>query len=269
MTNESTGQQGPIAGAFSGATGPEPGLANPTPPVYAPAPGYAPASTFVPPPGFALQAMYPPAPGWLLPPGYVPPPGFYLYRVKPPPYVPGVFLYGLTILLVLMGLYGASLPELLPLAMIAVMAGLTVGLVWLSAFFIASGDTRMHFSRSGWARWAGIPIACFTCLALILSGVPGYARFQASRPALEQAAAAAKTGATYDDGWIGLMPVHEVRVDGAATLFILSGSGSADGECGLAYGDSTSPLFQSWLNDVYDVSDYGHGWWYWCGYPSD
>jgi hypothetical protein len=200
------------------------------------------------------------------PPGYAPPPGYGWYLAKPAPFVPGLVFYAVTAFLALAGLYGASLPDLGGLAFLAVMAGLCVGLVWLIAFGIAANDTRMHFSRATWARWVGIPAMCFACLGLMMSGIPATTRFELSRPALAQAAADARSGTHFGPGWIGLMPVKEVRVVGPVALFVLSGSSEYGDECGIASGDSADSRVQSWLNGAYDVSDYGQGWWYWCTY---
>ena len=199
-----------------------------------------------------------------------PPPGYGWGRPwpSPPPFVPGRAFYALLVVVLGIGVVASSAPDLGTLLSLAYLMGLTLGLVWLIAFWVAAGDTRLHMSRRSWARWAGIPVMCFACAALISSGLPLTARFEASRPALEQAAVRAESGEHFDSGWIGLMPVHEVRTLGHGTLFVLSGSGETVDECGLAYSDNGISSLQSFLSDSYDVSSYGHGWWYWCSYPS-
>jgi hypothetical protein len=239
--------QAPDLSPTSHPTAPTPAR-GPESPSYRPQPGYE----FVPGPM--------PAPGPWAPPGY----GYYVQ--KPPPYIPGPLLYGITCFLTLLGLYGASLPELGPISMLAIFGGLTVGLVWLSAFLIASTDTRMHFSLAQWARWTGIPAICFLCITLMTSTVPVATRFELSRPALDQAVANVKAGHNYGRGWIGLIPVDSVRVSGSTTLFSTSGSAASHDECGLAYDPSGPPDSSDWLDNADGVTDYGNGWWHWCQY---
>jgi hypothetical protein len=169
-----------------------------------------------------------------------------------------------TVFVVLAGICGSSLADLEWLTATALMVGLTIGLVWLIAFMIAANDTRMHYSRRVWARWVGVPAVCFASLALMWSGTPAVARFEWSRPALEQAAANAQAGTTYGSGWIGLEYVHDVRVDGKTTVFVESGD-ALSGECGLAYSADQS-VVPAWVSHNDDWTSLGHGWWHWCTY---
>jgi hypothetical protein len=230
----------------------------------------SPGAAYPPPPGFRAQSEQPQPGNW--PPAFFPPAAYLspdlavppgdVYRIKPPPFVPGPIFYAFTLFAGLIGLYASSLPNLAEFIVLALMIGLTIGLVWLIAFTIASNDTRMHFCGSVWARWTGIPVICFACLALMMSGVPATARFELSRPALEQASVNAQAGVRYSSGWIGLMPVREVRVVGSATLFVLSGTAHWQ-QCGLEYGAGTADP-SGWLANADETVDYGHGWWYWC-----
>lgn len=55
---------------------------------------------------------------------------------------------------------------------------------------------------------------------------------------------------------------------GSITLFVTSGSRQSEDECGLAFQNPFGSELDAFLNDSYDVSDYGNGWWHWCSYPS-
>ena len=181
--------------------------------------------------------------------------------VRPPPFIPGAALYAMTALVLVAGIYGSSQPDLSTLLMIAVFAGLTIGLVWLISFWVAALDTRLQYSRRTWARWAGIPIMCFVCLTVIASGLPMTARFQLSKSALEQAATRVEAGDQYGPGWIGFYSVQGARrVNGTAT-FVLSGSW--DQGCGLARTSGSSSDRET-ESGTYLVASFGDGWWYWC-----
>ena len=134
-----------------------------------------------------------------------PPPGYGWGRPwpSPPPFVPGRAFYALLVVVLGIGVVASSAPDLGPLLALSYLMGLTLGLVWLIAFWVAAGDTRLHMSRRSWARWAGIPVMCFACAALISSGLPLTARFEASRPALDRGDLAPQSKAftgSFDNG---------------------------------------------------------------------
>jgi hypothetical protein len=168
----------------------------------------------------------------------------------------------------LVGLIASALSDLGGAVVLAEMIGLLIGLVWLGGFWAAVVETHLRLSRRTWARWIGIPLMCFTTLALVTSGVPLCADIQLSKPALEQAAAGAEAGQHYGAGWIGLVWVHDVRISGGATLFLLT-QGDWSVGCGLAYEAGTgAAALETWLANSYQDTDYGDGLWGWCSYGS-
>jgi hypothetical protein len=215
-----------------------------------------------------------PATGYAPQPGPWPTPYAWGYSKPPrppvlgPTYVPGPIFDAMLVIVLFVGLAASSQPSLGFLAAIMVFAALNIGVVWLIAFIIAANDTRLKISRVAWARWAGPPVAFFLAVTLMMSGLPGTVRFEYSRPALEQAATNAQAGAHYGDGWIGLTLVHDVRVNGAVTLFLMDSDWS--GGCTLAYSPADNADLDTWRSNSWQVTDYGHGWWYGCaGYASD
>jgi hypothetical protein len=168
----------------------------------------------------------------------------------------------------LVGLVADGLSDLGGVVFLAVMIGLLIGLVWFAGFWASVVETHLRLSRRTWARWLGIPLMCFTTLALVNSGAPMYADVQLSKPALEQAAARAEAGQHYEAGWIGFVWVHDVRISNGATLFLLTQGDWSEG-CGLAYeaGTGTAAL-ETWLANSYQDTDYGDGLWGWCSYDS-
>jgi hypothetical protein len=243
-----------------------PGPASPPPGDPALVPGAWPA----PPPG-AWPPAPPPTSGW---PGAWPPPPANAWpnRWPPPPagppFVPGLAFYAATVAVLLVGLIASALSDLGGAVFLAEMIGLLIGLVWLGGFWAAVVETHLRLSRRTWARWVAIPLMCFTTLALVNSGVPMYADIQLSKPALEQAAARAEAGQPHGAGWIGFVWVHDVRVSGGATLFLVT-QGDWSVGCGLAYeaGTGTAAL-ETWLANSYQDTDYGDGLWGWCSYGS-
>jgi hypothetical protein len=240
------------------------------PPPAGPWPG---AGSLPPPPMWPHQGPWP-VPGYAPQAGPWPTPYACGYPKPPrppvlgPSYVPGPIFDAVLIIVLFVGVAASSEPGLGFLVAMMVFAALNIGAVWLIAFIIAANDTRLKISRVAWARWAGPPIAFFLAVTLMMSGLPGTARFEYSRPALEQAAANAQASAHYDGGWIGLTLVHDVRVDGAVTLFQLDTDWS--GGCALAYSPVENADLDAWRSNSWLVTDYGHGWWYGCAsFPSD
>jgi hypothetical protein len=154
------------------------------------------------------------------------------------------------------------------LSLLAGSVGLTIGFVWMVAFIIGSQDTRLIFSRRAWARWTLPPAIFFISVALMMSGVPADARFELSKPAFDQAAVNARAGTSYGPGWIGLINVEDVRLDGDATFFDVSEPDSGY-SCVYANFPSQTDAVNSWLRNTYKLHGYGGGWWYGCAGPSD
>jgi hypothetical protein len=211
-----------------------------------------------PPYGYGWGGGWPPprvgrATGPLLKPGFAPGPVFVL----------------VTLVVLGVGVIGSSGFDFGWLAFLSVLIGLNIGLVWIIAFAIAAQDSRLGIGRRAWARWAVPPAIFFVAVALMMSGLPTTARFELSKPALEQAVADAQTGKQFDSGWIGLIDVHGIRIMGDTTLIDLS-PWDWPGGCSLARAGADTSALDSWLSSSWNIRDYGNGWWYACeGGPSD
>jgi hypothetical protein len=119
--------------------------------------------------------------------------------------------------------------------------------------------------RAAWARWLGIPALVLLTWGLVQSDLPMAVRFELSRSQLEQAAARAERGMQAEAGWVGLIRVEAVRVTNGTTVFVLNGNErGVSGGCGLAYAAGRDPGLGSWRVQPWLVTDYGHGWQYWC-----
>jgi hypothetical protein len=174
--------------------------------------------------------------------------------------VPGPFFFMVTVGVLATGLYGTSLPAWnVGLVLPAFLMSVVIGLIWMIFFTLAARETRLRMSRRTWARWLGIPDLGFSCLALMLTGLPLQVRFELSRPALEQAAARFASGQTVGPGWIGLIPIDSVETMDGATLFVVPGTGGfLASPCGLAYAGGQRPDLGSRLYG--EIAD---GWWVW------
>jgi len=225
---------------------------------WPPFPGYGPTGPF---PGYGPWP--PPAQAW---PGLRPLQEPYSSRKT---YVPGPILVGLLTLVMSLAIVGSSGPDLEFLAWTSILAGLTIGLLWLLLLIVAAQDTHLRFDRRTWARWGSMPAIFFLAVALMQSGFPAVSRFEFSRAAFEQAAANAQAGATFEPQTIGTYQVNDVTTNGDITQFTLSDSG--DGECVLVYAGTDTKRLNQWLaNNTWEAKSYGHGWWYSCGGgPSD
>jgi predicted small integral membrane protein len=138
---------------------------------------------------------------------------------------------------------------------------LSIGFVWVVAFSLMASSTKLNISRKAWARWASPPAIFFLAVALMLSGVPGVARFELSRGSLDQAAASAPAGNHVGSGWIGLIDVYDVRVLGDATFFDTSTPESGEGCAFVKF--AGAPF--NWSPDTaWNPHYFGGGWWYGC-----
>jgi hypothetical protein len=215
------------------------------------------------------------------PPPSPPPSGFGLSGGWPPPlasrgtqlkpgFAPGLIFIGLTAVVMGLGVLASSESSFAGfwLPALSVLAGMTIGLVWVVAFFVASQETRLTISRRAWARWASPPAIFFLAVALMLSGVPRAARFELSRGSLDHAAASAQAGNHVGSGWIGLIDVYDVRVVGDATFFDTSTPESGEG---CAFVKFAGARRLNWSPDTaWNPHDFGGGWWYGCtGLSSD
>ena len=235
-----------VAGNSPATSAPEDGPAPDSGPQAQPPDPAVPALPYAVAPG----ARWTPAPG-----GYAPAPP------RGPAYVPGPAFIGLTVLTLAAGLVGSSGLDLGFLAFVSITAALTIGFVWIVAFAVAASDTRLAYSRRTWARWATPPAIFFVAVALMTSGFPTTTRFHLSQPALENAAVQARAGNQARAGWIGLLDVRQVRVVGQATFFDLQGGDQCSYALALRGND---PDVQAWLDQAWNDTDYGDGWWYGC-----
>jgi hypothetical protein len=186
-----------------------------------------------------------------------------------PPYFPGFISIGLTAIVMVIGILGSTGPDLDTLGWIAILAGLNIGFVWIVTLIVSAQDTRLRFDRRTWARWACQPVIFFVAIAIMTSGVPASLRFEASRSALEQAAARAQAGNLSEPGLVGLIQVYRTTTDGGMTLFQISPS-DMSADCAIVYAGSDTTSLDKWFDNAWGVKPYGHGWWYGCeGYSSD
>jgi hypothetical protein len=170
---------------------------------------------------------------------------------------PAVYL--ITIGCLAAGLYATSLPgwdiglALLSYAGCSVIAGF-----WVYSFTTVAGRSRGRMRNRTLARWLGIPVFGYLSLALVFLNVPGTVRFDLSRQALE-AAALQTEGSRAQSGWIGLMPVDEIRRDSdGTTIFLIQDGGF--GSCGLAFNPYRTPT-----DDAAGLSGrVADDWWTWC-----
>ena len=167
-------------------------------------------------------------------------------------------IYLVTVCCLAVGLYATSLPGWdLGLATLAFVACTTIAGFWAVAFATVADRGRMP--RLTLFRWIGIPVLGCMSLSLAFLNLPGTMRFELSRPAMERAAATARMS-KIEPGWIGLMPVGEVRHDTDGTTIFLVGNTSGWSPCGFAYNPDRTP------SDEADglggrIDDH---WWAWC-----
>jgi hypothetical protein len=215
----------------------------------------------------APVATYPAAYGWPEP---------YARRPRPPidpakVYRPGVWFYLVAGLVVLVGLYSASLPGESGGAGFVWLAGMVLAFVWFVGFIIAANDTRLQIPGRTWARWAGIPALGVLFVGLASTNVPVALRFDLSRSQLDQAAASARSGNAPGPGWIGLVPVDAVQAypDGVVVVEV-----SAAGGCGFAnfsgpWPTSLDPWSPTFNDGEGQPIDHLSGDWYtWCRYDA-
>jgi hypothetical protein len=135
-----------------------------------------------------------------------------------------------------------------------------------SCLFVAASwlDKNRSALRRTRAGWLGMAALGFSLLALIVLDVPTAARFDLSRPALDQAAARAEAGDRVDPGWIGLMPVESIRRQTDGTIvFVVTQFRLGGGSCGLAHNGQREPSAADRGRRMAD------GWWIWCDEASD
>lgn len=157
-----------------------------------------------------------------------------------------------------LGVGGSSLPGWnLGMVMSGFMLGGGIAAGWGICFIAAALNARTRMSKPALARWLGIPALGLVCLALMLSGVPATVRFELSRSALDQAAARVEAGETVEPGWIGLIPIDSVEVDGTETYLWVAGSGGF-GQCMLVHARDTA------RPDWGGAHDLGGNWWLAC-----
>jgi hypothetical protein len=156
------------------------------------------------------------------------------------------------------GLYATSLPGWdMGLAAVAFVACITIAGLWAVAFAIVADRGRMPGTTL--VRWVGIPVIGYLCLGLAFLNVPGTVRFELSRPAMERTAQSTE-GVNDKPGWIGLMPVSEVRHDPDGTTIFVVDNSSGWSACGFAYNPDRTPT---------DEADglggrIADAWWNWC-----
>ena len=179
---------------------------------------------------------------------------------------PGAFLlwpaiYFVTVASLLLGLYATSVPGWdFGLALVAGCTCVAIAGFWAFSFATTINNARGRLPDSVLLRWVGIPLMGYLSLALVFFNVPATFRFELSRPAME-AAAQSNSGSSLQSGWIGLMPVGQVRVDAdGTTIFLVSSSTFGDGACGYAYNPERTPVDEAdGLGSPLDP-----GWWTWC-----
>lgn len=233
----------------------------------------------------APPPQYPPYP-WVGPtvrgipqPAYWPPaPAGYAQRPLQPPYSsrpafrPGPAFCGITALVMLVGLVGASGSDLGVVQGIAISISLLIGLIWLIALVMATQDTQLRFDRKGWLRWATPPAIFFIAVTLMATGLPATARFDLSEPNLHQTAVQITSDTDFGPRRIGLYEFYQVRVDGPNRFFDLTLPSDSNGLCSFAYAPQNTDAFATWIRSAWDAKSIGPSWWYGCIYnqaPSD
>ena len=177
-------------------------------------------------------------------------------------YVMWPVFYGVTVVALSVGLYGASLPvwDVVPI-FYAFWFCVAIGIAWAGGFVVAGHHTHVRMSNRSLARWLGIPMLGLACLGLILSGLPAIVRFDLSRLSLVQAAVSVNRS-QHTAGWIGLEPITDIwsQADGRV-IFQIPHAGYL-GSCGLAYNPQRQPIHEN-----YELGDQlADGWWTWCEY---
>lgn len=180
---------------------------------------------------------------------------------------PGAFLlwpaiYFVTVLSLLLGLYSTSVPGwYLGLVFVAYVVCVAIAGLWAFSFAATINNAPGRLPDRVILRWIGIPLMGYLSLALVFFNVPATARFDLSRSAMEKAAAVRLySGSVYGQGWIGLMPVDEVRLDEDGSVIFIVNSGGSFGGCGYAYNPKGSPT-DEWAGISGQVAA---GWWTWC-----
>jgi hypothetical protein len=180
---------------------------------------------------------------------------------------PGAFLlwpaiYFVTVGSLLLGLYSTSVPNwYFGLAFLTFVTCVAIAGFWAYGFGTTINNARGRLPARVLLRWVGIPVAGYLSIALVFFNVPATVRFDLSRQAMENAAAVRLySGSVYGAGWIGLMPVDEVRLDEDGTVIFIVNSDGLFGGCGYAYNPKASPT-----DDGAGLTgQIAPGWWTWC-----
>jgi hypothetical protein len=180
---------------------------------------------------------------------------------------PGAFLlwpaiYVVTAASLLLGLYSTSLPGWdFALGLVAFALCVTIAGFWAFSFCTTASRSPGRMPNRVLLRWIGIPLAGVITIGLAFFNVPGTLRFDLSRQALENAAATRlHSGPMYGQGWVGLMPIDEIRLDADGTVIFVVNSNGMFGGCGYAYNPKASPA-----EDGAGLVDHiAPGWWTWC-----
>jgi hypothetical protein len=218
-------------------------------------------------PGTAAAPPRPtnPYPGWAYPSTLTwPYPWVVAPRPRPDPatvYKPGIWFYLIALAVVAIGLYDSSIPGGIGVGPAIWLAGGLMALIWIVAFIICAGESRLSVGKKAWARWIGIPMLGVLFVGLVSANVPTSLRFQMSRADLDRAAASARAGNVPSAGWIGLLPVDEVVVsDGGAVTFRTSGNS----RCGLVSVPGRMQTWQQAGDTGYVIDQLSTNWWTWC-----
>jgi len=170
-----------------------------------------------------------------------------------------LFVYAVAAFPGVLLLFAASVPGGDYLAFLASLRlGALVAITWLFAFGVLAIVRRLRLDRGTWARWLAVPAMGVLAVAIALSGLPLWARFQASRAALEDAVARIQAGEAVAPGWIGLYQVADVSTDEGDVWFLVDGACFID-ECGFLYVPGLPPTATGRL-----FLDHVDGpWWQW------
>jgi hypothetical protein len=172
-------------------------------------------------------------------------------------YAPGPIFYVITLVAMCLALGWASLPGSNVLGALVLVSAPSA--TWGVRLVVGAVNGPNRMSTPALADWVGIPALGVVCLALIVSGIPAIARFELSRSALDQAAAAAEAGETVSPGWIGLIPIENVVSEGDITSFVVAGS---DGLCNLTHANASA------TSDWTGGQRLGGDWWFACASAS-
>jgi hypothetical protein len=177
---------------------------------------------------------------------------------------PGRVFFLVTFIAIVLAIDANSRESLSTAFLFALPLWVGLALVWLYRF-VAAVRSGVRIGPADWVRWLAVPLAMGAVFLLTRTSFFIDARYEASRPGMDEMAADIMSGGTTERGWVGLyFPTAIERTANGVRFVVDEGIFQRHGYAYSPNGppewseENFSPVFYP-----FSVQPLGDGWWLW------